>query len=110
MAPPPFPVSRPRRLRGNAALRRLVRETSLTPADLIAPLFVKEGIEAAQPVASMPGVVQHTNESLLAEVKELRAAGVAAVLLFGVPSHKDAEGTEAWNDDGMLQQSVRALR
>ena len=110
MQPPPFPVSRPRRLRTSAALRQLVQETALTPADLIAPLFVKEGIAAAQPVASMPGVMQHTVESLLAEAKELRAAGVSAVLLFAVPATKDADGSEAWNPDGILPATVRALR
>ena len=73
----PFPASRPRRLRRNAGLRRLVSETTLTPADFIAPLFVKEGITDPLPVPSMPGVMQHTVESMLAEVKELRSAGVA---------------------------------
>ena len=110
MQPPPFPVSRPRRLRRTAALRQFSRETTLTPSQLVAPLFVKQGIRDALPVASMPGVVQHTVETLLAEVKELRAAGVASVLLFGVPATKDAHGSEAWNADGILQQSVRALR
>jgi porphobilinogen synthase len=91
-------------------LRTLVRETALTPEHLIAPLFVKEGIEEPDPVASMPGVVQHTVGSLRHEVKELRAAGVNAVLLFGVPASKDVEGSQAWNPDGVLQQSIRALR
>ena len=104
----PFP--RPRRLRATEARRRLVRETTITPADLIAPLFVKEGITEAQPVASMPGVVQHTVDTLLGEVKELRAAGVSSVLLFGVPAFKDAEGSEASNPDGILPAAVRALR
>ena len=85
-------------------------ETALAPADLMAPLFVKEGIAEPQPVASMPGVAQHTVDSLLAEVKELRAAGVASVLLFGVPARKDGEGSEAWNPDGVLPAAVRALR
>ena len=110
MQPSSFPHSRPRRLRRTAALRRLVSETTLTPADLIAPLFVKEGIDDAAPVASMPGVVQHTVDSLLAEVKELRSAGVTAVLLFGVPAHKDATGSEAENPNGILPTAVRALR
>lgn len=91
-------------------MRTLVRETALTPEHLIAPLFVKEGIDEPDPVASMPGVVQHTVASLRHEVKELRAAGVNAVLLFGVPASKDAEGSQAWNPDGVLQQSIRALR
>lgn len=110
MQPSPFPTSRPRRLRRTPALRSLVRETTLTPDRLVAPLFVKEGIDEPQPVASMPGVVQHTVASLRDEVKDLRASGVSAVLLFGVPAHKDAEGSEAWNDHGVLQQGVRALR
>ncbi len=110
MSPNAVPTRRPRRMRRTEALRRLVRETTLTPADLITPLFVKQGIADAQPVASMPGVMQHTVDSLLAEVKELRAVGVSAVMLFGVPSHKDAEGTEAWNDRGILPSAVRALR
>jgi porphobilinogen synthase len=105
-----FPSGRPRRLRRTPALRQLVRETTLTPAHFIAPLFVKEGIDDALPVASMAGVSQHTVETLLAEVKELRAAGVGSVLLFGVPANKDAEGSEAWNPDGILPRAVRALR
>ena len=110
MTPAGFPSSRPRRLRRTPALRRLVAETTLTPGDFMAPLFVKEGISEAQPVASMPGVVQHTVDSLLGEVKELRAAGVSSVLLFGVPEHKDAAGSEAFNPSGILPAAVRALR
>jgi len=110
MQPPPFPTSRPRRLRRTPAVRALVRETTLTPDRLVAPLFVKEGIDEARPVRSMPGVMQHTVASLRDEVKDLRAAGVTAVLLFGVPAGKDPEGSEAWNDDGVLQQGLRALR
>ena len=110
MQPPPFPVARPRRLRRNAGIRALVRETRLEPAQLVAPLFVKEGVREPQPVTSMPGVVQHTVDSLRAEAKELRAAGVSSVLLFGVPAHKDADGSEAWNDQGILQTALRALR
>lgn len=110
MEPAPFPVSRPRRLRRNAAIRALVRETTLAPSQLVAPLFVKEGIDEPQPVASMPGVSQHTLESLRAEVKELRTAGVSSVLLFGVPARKDDAGSEAWNPDGILQRALKALR
>lgn len=110
MEPAPFPHARPRRLRRTAAIRSLVRETTLTPAHLVAPLFVKEGIAEPQPVASMPGVAQHTVASVRDEVKHLRAAGVEAVLLFGVPAAKDPDGSQAWNDDGVLQQALRALR
>jgi porphobilinogen synthase len=87
-----------------------VRETTLAPAQLVAPLFVKEGISEPQPVGSMPGVVQHTLESLRVEVKELRAGGVSSFLLFGIPARKDAAGSEAWRADGMVQQALRALR
>jgi porphobilinogen synthase len=110
MQPASFPFARPRRLRRNAALRGLVRETTLAPEHLIAPLFVKEGIDEPEPVASMPGVAQHTVASLRHEVKELRSVGVTAFLLFGVPAHKDAAGSEAWSRDGILQQALRALR
>jgi porphobilinogen synthase len=110
MDPAPFPLARPRRLRRNPAIRAVVRETSLEPSQLVAPLFVKEGIEAPQPVGSMPGVAQHTVESLRGEAKELRAAGVTTLLLFGVPAQKDPEGSEAWNPHGIVQQALRALR
>ena len=110
MEPAPFPASRPRRLRRTAAIRAAVRETTLSPSRLVAPLFVKEGLDEAQPVASMPGVSQHTLDSLRAEVKELRAAGVSSVLLFGVPARKDEAGSEAWNPDGILQRALRMLR
>jgi porphobilinogen synthase len=110
MQPASFPQARPRRLRRTATLRGLVRETTLTPEHLIAPLFVKEGVDGPEPVASMPGVAQHTVASLRHEVKELRSVGVTAFLLFGVPANKDAAGSQAWNRDGILQQALRALR
>ena len=105
-----FPVSRPRRLRRTAALRRLVAETRLSVDDLVAPLFVREGIDEPQPVASLPGVVQHTRASLRAEVSALRGLGVPAVILFGIPEEKDAVGSEAWNPDGVVQVALRDLR
>ena len=105
-----FPESRPRRLRRTAALRRLVAETRLSVDDLVAPLFVREGIDEPQPVVSLPGVVQHTRASLRAEVAALRDLGVPAVVLFGVPENKDAEGSEAWNPDGIVQVALRDLR
>ena len=85
-------------------------ETRLSVDDLVAPLFVREGIDEPQPIASLPGVVQHTRESLRKEVAELAALGVPAVILFGVPLHKDAEGSEAWNPDGIVQVALRDLR
>jgi porphobilinogen synthase len=110
MQPARFPTARPRRLRRTAAIRAAVRETTLTPAHLVAPLFVKEGIDAPQPVASMPGVAQHTVDSLRAEAKDLAAAGVRSLLLFGVPARKDPDGTEAWNPGGIVQRALQALR
>ena len=105
-----FPVHRPRRLRRTAALRRLVAETALRTDDLVAPLFVREGIDEPQPVPSLPGVVQHTLASLRGEVRRLRDLGVPAVILFGVPLRKDAEGSEAWNPDGIVQVALGELR
>ena len=105
-----FPQRRLRRLRRTPALRRLVAETTLTVDDLIAPLFVREGIDEPQPIASLPGVVQHTRESLRKEVSELAALGVPAVILFGVPAAKDPEGSGAWADDGIVQLALRDLR
>ena len=105
-----FPVHRPRRLRRTPALRRLVAETSLTVDDLVAPLFVREGLDAPQPIASLPGVVQHTRESLRKEVRELAGLGVPAVILFGVPARKDAEGSEAWNPGGVAQLALQDAR
>jgi porphobilinogen synthase len=110
MEPASFPIARPRRLRRTAPLRTLVRETTLTPSQLVAPLFLKEGITESQPVRSMPGVRQHTQDSLLAHVKELRGAGISTFLLFSIPARKDALGSEAWNPDGALQRALKALR
>ena len=105
-----FPTRRLRRLRRTPAVRRLVAETRLGVDDLIAPLFVREGIDSPQPIASLPGVVQHTRESLVKEVRELSSLGVPGVILFGVPARKDAEGSEAWNPDGIVQVALRDLR
>ncbi len=105
-----FPVSRPRRLRANPLIRDMVRESALTARDLIAPLFVREGIREPHPISSMPGVVQHSMASLVRECAALRDAGVPAVLLFGIPEHKDGVGSEAYNDKGIIQQALRALK
>jgi len=99
-----------RRLRRTPAMRRLVAETRLSVDDLVAPLFVREGIDEPQPIASLPGVVQHTRDSLVKEVRRLSGLGVPAVILFGVPARKDAEGSEAWNPDGIVQAALRDLR
>ena len=105
-----FPAQRPRRLRRTAALRELVRETEVRPSDLIAPLFVKESLTEPGPIASMPGQLQHTVESLRKEAAEIRERGVLAFMVFAVPARKDAEGSEAWNADGIAQRALRALR
>jgi porphobilinogen synthase len=107
---PAFPVGRLRRLRRTPALRRLVAETSLGVDDLIAPLFVREGIPAPVAIEAMPGQVQHTVDSVVIEAKRLTALGVPGLMLFGVPTRKDATGSEAWNPEGIVQQALRALR
>ncbi|HMG28036.1 MAG TPA: porphobilinogen synthase, partial [Acidimicrobiia bacterium] len=105
-----FPQHRPRRLRRTPALRRLVGETRVAVDDLVAPLFVKDGIDAPEPVASMPGVLQHTQESLRKEVRGLADLGIPAVVLFGVPAWKDATGSGADAADGVVQVALRSLR
>lgn len=91
-------------------MRRLVAEVDLSVNDLVAPLFVREGIDEPQPIGSLPGIVQHTRESLRREVTELAALGIPGVILFGVPASKDPEGSEAWNPDGIVQVALRDLR
>jgi len=104
-----FPTARPRRLRRTAALRRLVAQTSVRPADLVLPLFVKEGIDEPQPVASMPGVVQHTRESLRKAAAEATEAGVGGLILFGIPAKKDARGSAADDPAGIVQLALADL-
>src|SRR3954464_2736947 len=99
-----------RRLRRTPALRRLVAETRLGVDDLVAPLFVREGIDEPQPIASLPGVVQHTRDLLVKEARRLAGLGVSAQFLFGVPARKDPEGSEAWNPDGIVQLTLQDLR
>jgi porphobilinogen synthase len=109
MEPAPFPLSRPRRLRRTRVLRELARETNLSRRDLVAPLFVKQGLAEPAPIASMPGHWQHTLESLRKEAADLAGLGVPALLLFGVPAAKDAEGSQAWAPEGIVQRALRAL-
>jgi porphobilinogen synthase len=104
-----FPQARPRRLRRTAALRRLVAQTSVRPSDLLLPMFVKEGISEPQPVISMPGVVQHTRDSLRKAAAEAVAAGVGGLVLFGVPAVKDARGSAADDPDGILALALGDL-
>ncbi|HTS98998.1 MAG TPA: porphobilinogen synthase [Streptosporangiaceae bacterium] len=104
-----FPVARPRRLRRTAALRRLVAQTSVQPSDLVLPLFVKEGISEPHPVGSMPGVVQHTRESLRKAAAEAVEAGVGGLILFGIPAVKDARGSAADDPAGIVQLALADL-
>jgi porphobilinogen synthase len=106
----PFPIDRPRRLRRTAALRRLVRETRLRPDDLILPAFVNEALDEAREISTMPGQYQESHDSLLRTVADARKLGIAAVILFGLPQRKDAEGSEAWNEQGVVQTAIRRLK
>jgi porphobilinogen synthase len=105
-----FPTRRLRRLRATPALRRLVASSPLGVDDLIAPLFVREGIEEPVAIASLPGVVQHTRASLVKEVRRLADLGLPGVILFGVPDRKDPVGSGAWDPDGIVQLALRDLR
>ncbi len=105
-----FPTERPRRLRRTPAIRRLVAETTLTPADFVAPLFVGEGLREPRPILSLPGHYQHNVDSLRSEVAALKAVGVTSVIVFGVPAVKDELGSGAFDPDGIAQVALRALR
>jgi porphobilinogen synthase len=107
---PSFPTYRPRRLRRSAALRDLVRETQLVPSQLILPLFVRPGTGIRQAVGSMPGVYQTSIDEMLKEAREAESLGVGGVLLFGIPDHKDAVGSSAWDEHGPVQDAIRALK
>jgi porphobilinogen synthase len=106
----PFPQERPRRLRRTEALRSLVRETELSPGDLVWPLFAVPGERVRNPVKSMPGVFQLSVDELVAEAQGGFEAGVRGVILFGVPEKKDAQGSAAWDEDGIIPRAVRALK
>ena len=106
----PFPLDRPRRMRRTEALRALVRETVLSPDDLMWPLFVVPGTKVRNPVKSMPGVFQLSVDELVAEAQAGWEAGVRSVILFGVPTHKDAAGSGAYDDEGEVARAVRALK
>jgi porphobilinogen synthase len=105
-----FPVSRPRRLRRTQALRDLVAETRLDVNDLVAPLFVREGIDSPIPITSLPGVVQHSRASLREEVRQLADLGIKSVILFGVPAKKDEIGSGAFDPNGVVQVALNDLR
>jgi len=105
-----FPINRPRRLRRTDTLRRMVRETRLSPDDFIQPYFVCPGRDVRKPIGAMPGVAQMSVDNVVGAARETFAAGVPAVILFGIPPHKDATGTEAWNDQGEVQRTIRELK
>jgi porphobilinogen synthase len=105
-----FPTDRPRRLRATPGLRRLVAETDVRPRHLVLPVFVAEGLDAPKPITSMPGVVQHTRDSLRKAAAEAAAAGVGGIMLFGVPSRRDAVGSGATDPDGILNVALRDVR
>src|SRR5579884_4295934 len=103
-------INRPRRLRRTPALRRMVRETTLSVADFIAPFFVVEGTDITNPISSMPGHSQFSVDRLMPAVDEIAALGVPAVLLFGIPTSKDATGSGAWDAKGPVPQAIRAIK
>ena len=102
------PYYRPRRLRNNEAIRNMVRETNLSVNDLIMPLFVVEGKNVRNPISSMPGNDQLSIDLLVKEVKELKKLGVPAIILFGIPEHKDAIGSDATSEHGIIQKAIKA--
>ena len=106
----PYPVYRPRRLRESALLRRMVRETVLRIDDLVLPLFAVHGRGIREPISSMPGQARLSIDELLKECKDAASMGIPAVLLFGLPQEKDPRGSEAYAEDGIIQQAVRAVK
>ena len=105
-----YPTKRLRRLRYNPIIRNMIRETYLTKNDLIYPLFVIHGENIKNPVKSMPGVFQFSIDNLIKECEELVALGVPAIILFGIPGHKDEKGSEAYDDNGIIQRAVREIK
>jgi porphobilinogen synthase len=106
----PFPQTRLRRLRATRALRGLVRETQLEPADLVYPMFVAHGIDRREPIEAMPGVDRLSIDHAVAEAREAAGLGIQAVLLFGIPAAKDEEGSGAWDEEGVVQLATRAIK
>jgi porphobilinogen synthase len=105
-----YPVHRPRRLRRNDVLRQMVRETALSPTDLIYPLFVVEGRDIKRPVASMPGVYNLSIEQAVEQAREAQSLGLPSVILFGIPDRKDPRGTGAYDRDGVVQKAIREIK
>ncbi len=105
-----FPIHRPRRLRRNENLRRMTRETHLRVDDLIMPLFIVPGTRVENPIGSMPGIAQLSVDRAVEECKQLQDLGIPGVILFGIPAEKDAVGSDAYNDSGIIQRALRALK
>src|SRR5215470_912273 len=105
-----FPIYRPRRLRRNENFRRLIRETKLSVDDFIMPLFIVPGTCVTNPISSMPGIAQLSVDRVVEEGKAIRDLGIPGVILFGIPDHKDAVGSDAYNDDGIIQRALRAVK
>jgi len=105
-----FPIYRPRRLRRNENFRRLIRETKLSVDDLVMPLFIVPGTRVTNPISSMPGIAQWSVDRAVEECKAIRDLGIPGVILFGIPDHKDAVGSDAYNDNGIIQQALRAMK
>jgi porphobilinogen synthase len=106
----PFPQTRLRRLRRTPVLRDLVRETRLDPADFVLPLYIEDGLEGRKPLATMPGVDRLSISAAVEEAGEAVALGIPAVILFGIPGHKDEDGSGAWDDEGIVQLATRAIK
>jgi len=107
---PPFPVTRLRRLRSNPSLRKMFAETALSTNDFIYPLFVVEGKSVKKEIGSMPGIYQNSVENAVKECEETLKFGIPAVILFGIPDHKDGTGSEAYAENGIIQKAIRAIR
>ena len=105
-----FPIYRPRRLRRNENFRRLVRETKLSVDDLIMPLFIVPGTRVTNPISSMPGIAQLSVDRAVEECKAIRDLGISGVILFGIPDHKDALGSDAYKEDGIIQRALGTLK
>lgn len=105
-----FPITRPRRMRATEAIRRMVRETNISPDDLIYPLFITHGLDAKVEIASMPGTYRFSVDTLANEVKEIKSLGILAVLLFGLPAQKDDRASEAYDSEGIVQRAVRKIK
>lgn len=106
----PFPIHRPRRLRSSDVLRKMVRETSLTPADFIYPMFVTFGKGVRKKISSMPGCYQLSVDVIVKEAQKVRNLGIPAIILFGIPEHKDERGSEAYSAKGVVQKAIKAIK